>query len=95
MGGDEFATMLLTDDDEEGAGLQKTMDKLIEEYNDSSEKSYRLSVSFVTLLFPYTKDANVLELLENADKQMYQIKKSHRAGRRRGDFPANEGKKTE
>ena len=45
MGGDEFATMLLTDDDEEGAGLQKTMGKLIEEYNDSSEKPYRLSTS--------------------------------------------------
>lgn len=27
MGEDEFAAMLLTDDDEEGAGLQKTMEQ--------------------------------------------------------------------
>ena len=90
MGGDEFAAMLFTDDENEGRKLQEKMESLIAEYNAVSEKPYKISVSFGTFLFPFKKDAKVLELLENADKQMYQVKENHRAGRRRGDVLLND-----
>lgn len=94
MGGDEFAALLLTSDETEGEKLKSRMDELIEAYNAKSEKPYQLSVSFGTFLFPYSPDLKILELLEKADKQMYQIKENHRAGRRRGDVLYNEKKLT-
>ena len=94
MGGDEFAALLLTSDETEGEKLKSRMDELIEAYNAKSEKPYQLSVSFGTFLFPYSPDLKILELLEKADKQMYQIKENYRAGRRRGDVLYNEKKLT-
>ena len=84
--------MLFTSDETEFEKLKTKMDELIDAYNVKSEKPYKLSVSFGTFLFPYSPDLKILELLENADKQMYQIKENHRAGRRRGDVIVNDKK---
>lgn len=86
MGGDEFAVMMLTSDETDGDKLKEKMAELIDIYNSKSQKPYKLSVSFGTFLFPYSKEVKISELLENADKQMYEIKQTHRAGRRRGDY---------
>ena len=94
MGGDEFAVVFFADDEEEGTKLQASMERLINEHNEKSEKPYLLSVSFGTFAFPFAKDIRIMDLLENADKKMYSVKESHRAGRRRGDFIENV-KKTE
>lgn len=94
MGGDEFAALLFTSDENLGDRLKEKMNVLIDVYNAKSEKPYKLSISFGTFLFPYAPDLKVLQLLESADKQMYQIKENHRAGRRRGDFLQNENKKS-
>ncbi|MCR4813334.1 MAG: GGDEF domain-containing protein [Lachnospiraceae bacterium] len=90
MGGDEFAAMLFTSDEQLGEQLKERMESLIDSYNGKSEKPYKLSVSFGTFLFPYASDLKILGLLESADKQMYRIKENHRAGRRRGDFLPND-----
>ena len=72
---------------------EKGLEEEVKKHNDKSLKPYQLSVSMGTFLFPYTKDADIKELLESADKQMYKIKENHRAGRRRGDFIARDGVK--
>lgn len=88
MGGDEFAAMMLTQDESEGEQIKAKMEELIDSYNARSQKPYKLSVSFGTFLFPYSDNVRITDLLESADKQMYQIKQTHRAGRRRGDYIA-------
>lgn len=93
MGGDEFAAMMLTSDEAEGERFKARLEEEVKKHNDKSLKPYQLSVSMGTFLFPYTKDADIKELLESADKQMYKIKENHRAGRRRGDFIARDSAK--
>lgn len=92
MGGDEFAAMLFTSDESQGDAIKARMDELIRVYNEKSLKPYKLSVSFGTFIFPYSKEIKITDLLESADKQMYKIKETHRAGRRRGDFIAQEAR---
>ena len=87
MGGDEFAALCFVEDENEKNVIEEEIRKQVEEYNASSGKKYKLSISFGTFLFPYTKDLKILGMLESADKEMYQIKQTHRAGRRRGDLP--------
>ena len=87
MGGDEFAALAPVDDDEERIRIEEEMKKRVEDYNASSGKPYKFSVSFGTFMFPYTEELKILGMLESADKKMYQIKQTHRAGRRRGDLP--------
>ena len=83
IGGDEFATLMYVDDEGMKHKIEQSLNNAITKYNKTSGKPYYFSLSFGIFTFPYTKDLSLQDLLESADKKMYEIKAKHRKNRKK------------
>lgn len=76
IGGDEFAVLAV---DAYESDIKKFMDKLLEKqeiFNGNNEYSFNISMSVGATYFDPEDQINISELIEEADKQMYEHKKS-------------------
>lgn len=75
IGGDEFAVFLVDASQEGLEAAESRLRKNIEAYNDSEKNPFRLSVSIGTSHYDPLQPCTVDELLERADKIMYEEKR--------------------
>ncbi|NMM63672.1 diguanylate cyclase [Clostridium sp. P21] len=76
LGGDEFAVLAV---DVYESDIKKFMDKLLEKqelFNEKNEYCFSISMSVGATYFNPEDSVNVSELIEEADKQMYEHKKN-------------------
>ena len=79
IGGDEFLALFPSEDESEAVAWEQTVQKEIAEYNERSTKPYELSAS---IGFYYCrKGMNMLACMREADKRMYQEKKTKKHAR--------------
>jgi diguanylate cyclase (GGDEF)-like protein len=76
IGGDEFVVMLMATTEARIASIIGRLQKAIEEHNAKENRNYTLSVSVGTACYDPEKPCSVDELLGQADRSMYEDKKS-------------------
>lgn len=74
MGGDEFAVMALEASEENQVELLQRLRERVQEINERSRESYRLSVSVGTARFDGEGRTRLDDLLAEADREMYEEK---------------------
>ncbi|MBR6364635.1 MAG: GGDEF domain-containing protein [Lachnospiraceae bacterium] len=80
IGGDEFLALFPSEDESEALQWEKDVQAEIAEYNERSDKPYKLSAS---IGFYYCrKGMNMLACMREADKRMYQQKKTKKHARK-------------
>lgn len=79
VGGDEFVVLGIVEKDEDKDELIVRLNKKIEEKNSMENRIYRLSLSYGTIIFGPEEQKSIEELLDKADKLMYENKKKKKA----------------
>jgi diguanylate cyclase (GGDEF)-like protein len=80
IGGDEFCVMV-TDSSSETATLKDRLAQAFRDFNQTSNRSYRLSASIGLVRAPVSGGATVDQLLADADELMYAEKKTNPGSR--------------
>lgn len=75
MGGDEFAVITETSKQYEVDKLKAEVDEAVEQINMEEGRKYRLSVSIGFHMYDFVDNMDINQLLTEADKEMYHIKK--------------------
>ena len=82
MGGDEFAVILKKDDYQNLEALEELFDKVVEKVNGSAREPWEyVSISKGFAVFNAAKDRTVTEVLQRADKLMYENKRERKMSR--------------
>ncbi len=76
IGGDEFVCMSVDMEEASGAAVHSRVSEKIDEFNRQQNLAYDLSVSFGISYYDPEDPCSLDELLEKADKSMYQLKKN-------------------
>lgn len=82
VGGDEFAIVELVDGVEPAEAGSKRLQAQIDEFNRSSDKPYRLAMSYGIEELPATSEMSLEDLLSRADLAMYERKRERRLRRK-------------
>jgi diguanylate cyclase (GGDEF)-like protein len=83
VGGDEFAVLALLDEGDASVAVSKRLEAEIDEFNQHSGRSFRLSMSFGIEELPSAADVSLEVLLSRADRAMYGQKREHMQQRER------------
>jgi len=75
VGGDEFVSMILDADDNEVKQIHERLQESVDQFNSHDGKGYKLEVSFGFTYYDPAKPCSFEELLERADKAMYELKR--------------------
>jgi diguanylate cyclase (GGDEF)-like protein len=75
VGGDEFCVMLCSEADDDGAVTKARLAEAVEAYNRTSEAGFELSFSVGSETHDATEAASLDEILERADRRMYEHKR--------------------
>lgn len=78
IGGDEFVVIPIGANDDEARIAISRMQKNIDAYNANSNKGYKLSLSWGLSFYDPSKPSSAEELLDHADKAMYEQKRNAR-----------------
>jgi two-component system cell cycle response regulator len=81
IGGDEFALFAADAVCEEIQALPTRLEKNVEEFNALGPGLYKLSISVGYVCYDFLDNPSLAELLNRADKAMYEQKQSKRSGR--------------
>ena len=83
IGGDEFTIFTINTSMDMLADLQKRIHDLLEEYNSTSGKPYKVSFSIGAVPFSATGTENIETLLSQADQLLYKQKKLNKMKQRK------------
>lgn len=75
MGGDEFAIITSTSKPYDTEKFMAEIDEEIEKINSTGNRKYKLSISVGFQMYEYIEGMDINQLLNEADKEMYHIKK--------------------
>ncbi|MGB4644834.1 MAG: diguanylate cyclase [Dictyoglomaceae bacterium] len=75
IGGDEFVVLSVVDKEEDKEELLLRLNKNIEQYNNRENRLYKISLSIGAVFCNSTEVSSVEEILNKADKLMYEEKK--------------------
>lgn len=75
LGGDEFAVVATNASNESGVSLIKSLQSRVQEYNCRIKEPYKLSFSLGKAYFDGISELTLDELVQQADKELYQAKK--------------------
>lgn len=80
FGGDEF---LAFGKEEAGSNIsfEERLNKMFEEINLREQKPYEIAASIGTIIAPASEDVAILDIIQQADDKMYDIKKARKAAR--------------
>lgn len=78
LGGDEFAGMIINAQENAYNIMTSRLERRLEEYNATSGKPYRLSFSYGLILIDSSAGLTMDELIEIADRKMYEQKRAKR-----------------
>ena len=81
MGGDEFAVLAIDTPDVNSEILTTRLQKLIDTHNRQGNRRYRLSISVGCSYYDPVNPCSIDELMVQADKLMYEHKKSKKSAR--------------
>lgn len=80
MGGDEFAVLLIDTADRDMQAITDRLETILNQANAGLDNKYRLSVSMGMAVFDHTQPATIDELLQEADRRMYEEKQRKKLG---------------
>jgi len=78
IGGDEFIAMIVCDEDNKPELMQDKIKVLSDSFNASSDKPYYVECSLGYHKFVCTGDANLQDMIDKADNNLYYAKKNRR-----------------
>jgi diguanylate cyclase (GGDEF)-like protein/PAS domain S-box-containing protein len=78
IGGDEFAILALTNEADGGEKMVARVQEVLRQYNIEERLPYRLSLSLGVVKVDATRVTSIEEMLKEADRQMYEHKRSDR-----------------
>ena len=78
IGGDEFVSFMIIDDEAETEKILKALKDKCKEFNDNCDKPYYVEFSTGCTTFKCAENYSVAEITEKADECLYEAKKSRR-----------------
>ncbi len=83
IGGDEFVVFMINTDEYTMKIILKRLYNIINDKNKSADKVFNLSLTVGETLFNYEEDISIFDLMERADRAMYDMKKEKATGENR------------
>lgn len=79
IGGDEFVVLGVIESEDDREDIISRLNKKIDEFNKEKERSFKLSISIGTVFYNSDDSYSIEDLLERADKLMYEEKRKKKA----------------
>lgn len=86
MGGDEFAVVMTGDSSFNAELIMDRLQKNIDSHNREADRPYRLSMSAGMVRHDFSRQRSIDDLLEDADKLMYEQKRKKKEGMKAVDY---------
>lgn len=78
IGGDEYVTFMICDDDSDTEEVLRELKERCREFNEISDKPYYVEFSTGCITFICSEDYSIAELIGQADKCLYEAKRTRR-----------------